>query len=95
MFLKGGPDRIGRIYTKCVYKQYTDQTYQTEVPKPSWMKILGPALRAEVGDRMIVNFLNRCFRPFSVHPHGVMYNKDQEGKVVLSLHQCVHVYEKW
>src|SRR4029077_3222537 len=48
--------------------------------------ILGPVLRGVVGDYIAVTFLNRgdtpwvrANLPFSMHPHGVRYDKDNEG----------------
>ncbi len=41
--------------------------------------ILGPVIRAEVGDEIIVDFLNRSHSPHSMHPHGVRYDKNSEG----------------
>ncbi|PYV48720.1 MAG: hypothetical protein DMG94_02750 [Acidobacteria bacterium] len=41
--------------------------------------ILGPVLRAEVGDTIKVVFKNNASRPYSIHPHGVFYAKDSEG----------------
>jgi FtsP/CotA-like multicopper oxidase with cupredoxin domain len=32
-----------------------------------------------VGDTIKVNFLNKTDRPLSMHPHGVLYDKDNEG----------------
>ncbi|MGH7568861.1 MAG: multicopper oxidase domain-containing protein [Gemmatimonadales bacterium] len=76
------PDRIGRKYRKAVYREYTDSTFATVKPRPAaWthLGILGPLLRAEVGDTIRVVFRNKASRPYSVHPHGVFYNKDSEG----------------
>jgi hypothetical protein len=41
--------------------------------------ILGPVLRAEVGDTIRVVFKNNAGREYSVHAHGVFYRKDSEG----------------
>jgi multicopper oxidase len=41
--------------------------------------ILAPLIRAEVGDTVKVIFRNKATRPYSVHPHGVLYSKDSEG----------------
>ena len=41
--------------------------------------LLGPLLRAEVGDVIVVHFRNETRFPVSVHPHGVFYLKDSEG----------------
>ena len=29
-------DRIGSVYTKAIYKQYTDSNFIHEIPKPAW-----------------------------------------------------------
>ena len=41
--------------------------------------LLGPTIRAEVGDEIRVVFSNRMRYPASVHSHGVLYNKSSEG----------------
>jgi Multicopper oxidase len=48
---------------------------------PEWEHagILGPVLRAEVGDTIRILFKNNASRPCSMHPHGVFYGKDSEG----------------
>lgn len=66
-------------YTKYRYIGYTDGSYAIPSPQPEWMGILGPQLRAVVGDTIKVNFLNRADRPLSMHPHGMFYDKDNEG----------------
>src|SRR4051812_5288657 len=40
---------------------------------------MGPVLRGQVGDYLVVTFYNRTARPLSMHPHGVKYDKDSEG----------------
>uniref|UniRef100_A0A672PML9 ferroxidase n=1 Tax=Sinocyclocheilus grahami TaxID=75366 RepID=A0A672PML9_SINGR len=78
-FLLNGPTRIGSVYKKAVYRQYTDESYSTEIPKPAWLGFLGPILRAEVGDVIEVQMKNFARRPYSLHPHGVFYEKNSEG----------------
>ncbi|RUS16623.1 putative multicopper oxidase [Endogone sp. FLAS-F59071] len=70
---------IGTKYLKALYRQYTDATFKTPVERPAWMGYLGPIFRAEVGDKIEVNFWNRAQYNFSVHPHGVLYTMDNEG----------------
>jgi hephaestin len=41
--------------------------------------VLGPVIRAEVGDTIKVVFKNNASFPFSIHPHGVFYQKNSEG----------------
>ncbi|CAL8396368.1 unnamed protein product [Boreogadus saida] len=72
-------ERIGSTYKKAVYKQYTDSAYRTEVVKPEWLGFLGPLLSAEEGDTLVVHLKNMASRPYSIHPHGLNYSKDNEG----------------
>lgn len=69
-------------YAKYHYVQYTDDSFTTPVKQPVWLGILGPIIRGVVGDTIKVTFLNRSDREdrvFSIHPHGLRYNKDDEG----------------
>ena len=43
------------------------------------MGVLGPFIRAEVGDIIKVVFRNNASREYSIHPQGVRYNKSYEG----------------
>ncbi|XP_028817452.1 hephaestin-like protein 1 isoform X3 [Denticeps clupeoides] len=79
VFLEHGPDRVGSIYKKAVFRQYTDSSYSSEIPKPSWLGFLGPVIRAEVNDVIQVNLMNFASRNYSIHPHGVFYEKHSEG----------------
>jgi hypothetical protein len=98
VFLKPGPDRIGRIYRKAVFRSY-GPNFDTllDGPQPSGgsnpdrgqvrrsgsreehLGLLGPILRAEVGDTIVVHFRNETRFPVSLHPHGVSYDKANEG----------------
>uniref|UniRef100_A0A8C7JP09 ferroxidase n=1 Tax=Oncorhynchus kisutch TaxID=8019 RepID=A0A8C7JP09_ONCKI len=79
LFLQSGPQRIGSVYKKAVYRQYTDASYLIEAPRPGWLGYLGPVLRAEVDDVIIVHLKNFASRNYSMHPHGVFYEKDSEA----------------
>jgi manganese oxidase len=75
-------DRIGKIYRKAVFREYTDDTFTTEKKRPKeWehLGILGPLIRAEVGDTIVIQFRNNASHPYSMHPHGVSYERDSEG----------------
>lgn len=81
-FTESGPHRIGRVYKKAIYREYTDATFSTLKPRPpeeQYLGLLGPILRGEVGDTIKVVFKNHATRPYSMHPHGVLYEKDSEG----------------
>ncbi|KAF5904859.1 hephaestin-like protein 1 [Clarias magur] len=79
LFLLQGPNRIGPVYKKAIYRQYTDGTYTQEIPKPAWLGYLGPVIRAEVEDVIVVHMKNFASRQYSMHTHGVFYEKDSEG----------------
>ncbi|KAM6963128.1 ceruloplasmin [Aplochiton taeniatus] len=81
VFVTRGPQRIGSVYKKAVYKEYSDSTYraETEVVKPAWLGFLGPLLAVEEGDTLVVHLRNIASRPYSMHPHGLTYNKSTEG----------------
>uniref|UniRef100_A0A8D2KXT3 ferroxidase n=1 Tax=Varanus komodoensis TaxID=61221 RepID=A0A8D2KXT3_VARKO len=74
-----GDNRIGRVYKKAIFRQFTDETYSREIPKPSWLGFLGPVMRAEEKDTFIIHLKNFASRPYSVHPHGASYTKESEG----------------
>lgn len=69
-------------YRKAVYHEYTDETFATlKQRQPQWehLGILGPLIRAEVGDVIKVFFKNNTKFFCSMHPHGLAYGKDSEG----------------
>ena len=82
VFTERGSHRIGTVYRKALYREYSDETFAHLKPRPAeWEHtgILGPILRAEVGDTLRIVFRNNATRPYSMHPHGVFYDKDSEG----------------
>lgn len=81
-YTEKGPDRIGPIYRKAVYHEYTDATFTRVKPRAAaWehLGVLGPVIRAEVGDTIKVVFKNNARFPFSVHAHGVKYDEASAG----------------
>jgi FtsP/CotA-like multicopper oxidase with cupredoxin domain len=73
---------LGRVYKKTIFREYTDSTFQALKPRePGWehLGILGPMMRAEVGDTIQVVFRNAATHPHTIHPHGVFYEKASEG----------------
>jgi FtsP/CotA-like multicopper oxidase with cupredoxin domain len=81
-YIERGPQQLGRICKKAIYREYTDARFVTlkqRSPDEAYLGILGPILRAEVGDTIKVFFKNRALRPYSMHPHGLLYAKNSEG----------------
>jgi FtsP/CotA-like multicopper oxidase with cupredoxin domain len=72
-------------WPKTRFVEYTDATFNTPKPQPEWLGILGPVIRAEVGDEVIVDFLNRSRRGHDMHPHGLHYDKVNEGSLYLPI----------
>jgi hephaestin len=82
MWFEQGKHQIGRVYRKAVYREYTDATFATLKKRtPEWehLGLLGPALHAEVGDTIQIFFKNHGTQSYSMHPHGVFYEKASEG----------------
>jgi manganese oxidase len=82
LFVEQGPHRIGKVYRKAIYREYTDETFTKLKPRaPEWQHtgLLGPVIRGEVGDTIRVVFKNNITHACSIHAHGVFYNKDSEG----------------
>lgn len=81
-YTEKGPERIGPVYRKAVYREYTDASFTTLKPRPpAWehLGVLGPIIRGEVGDTIKVVFKNNAKFPFSVHAHGVRYDEASAG----------------
>ena len=82
VFVEPSATRIGRVYRKAIYREYTDDSFTTEKQRTAddqHLGILGPTLRGAVGDTLRVVFRNNTKKPASVHPHGVFYDKASEG----------------
>ncbi|KAJ8367968.1 hypothetical protein SKAU_G00079960 [Synaphobranchus kaupii] len=79
VFLQQDQHRIGSVYKKAVYREFADLNYDREIVKPDSLGFLGPVLMGEVDDVIVVHLKNFASRPYSLHPHGVFYEKDSEG----------------
>ncbi len=76
------------IFNKVRFIEYTDGSFRVKKPQPEWLGVLGPIIRAEEGDTVLVHFCNRTTsldpatgepRRLGMHPHGFRYTKDNEG----------------
>uniref|UniRef100_A0A8D0EZH6 Plastocyanin-like domain-containing protein n=1 Tax=Strix occidentalis caurina TaxID=311401 RepID=A0A8D0EZH6_STROC len=64
------------------YKEYTDDSFtehKKRLTEEAHLGLLGPVIKAEVGESIRVTFRNNASRPFSIQPHGVSYHKSNEG----------------
>ncbi|KAG8000988.1 Coagulation factor V, partial [Nibea albiflora] len=71
-------DRFTPIYKKVVFREY-EKDFKQAKTHPAWLGLLGPTLRAEEGETIVVTFRNMATHPYSIHPHGVAYGKQSEG----------------
>ncbi|KGL83333.1 Coagulation factor VIII, partial [Tinamus guttatus] len=59
--------------------EYSDASFSEHKRKPAWMGLLGPTIRAEVYDTVVITFKNLASRPYNLHAVGVSYWKVSEG----------------
>jgi FtsP/CotA-like multicopper oxidase with cupredoxin domain len=82
VFIEKAPDRIGSTYKKALFRGYTDASFERPLDRgEEWAHLgnLGPMMHAEVGDTIEVVLRNDTKRPVSLHPHGLRYDKANEG----------------
>ena len=64
VFTTRGATTIGKVYKKVLYREYTDGTFTVAKPHPAHLGILGPVIKAEVGDVIKVYFKNKANNGF-------------------------------
>jgi manganese oxidase len=75
------PWGLQRRWTKTRFIEYIDGSFSQRKPQPEWLGILGPIIRAEVGDTVVVHFRNLASAYHSIHVHGLRYDKQNEGAI--------------
>ncbi|KAG1287468.1 hypothetical protein G6F65_001503 [Rhizopus arrhizus] len=63
---------LGTKYYKALYYEYTDITFTKKKEKYKWQGNMGPILKAEVGETIVVHFWNKATQPLTIHPHKVL-----------------------
>jgi hypothetical protein len=67
-------------WKKALYRGYTNESFTQQLERPPSQGVLGPTIRAEVGDLIEVMFLNNLSQNYaSMHSMGLMYTKESEG----------------
>ncbi|KAK2823516.1 hypothetical protein Q7C36_020116 [Tachysurus vachellii] len=95
IFVGTGENRLGSKYKKVIYREYTDATFRTMKQRSSsekHLEILGPIIRAEVGEVVHITFLNKATRPYSIQPHGVKTSPQNPAPVLpgnMSMYQWI------
>eukprot|EP00798_Chlamydomonas_sp_ICE-L_P000321 gene321-33544_t len=76
-------DSVRRVENYKILTFYKpDATFTTIKERPieeAYLGLLGPTIRAKVGDVILIHFRNNLEVPATLHPHGVIYNKSSEG----------------
>lgn len=67
------------MFRKAVYQEYTDQSFSTRKPVTSQQGLLGPVLRASVGETLKIHVRNNAKRPFSFYTDGLKTQKNITG----------------
>ena len=84
-YTQPGPNHIGHDLSQGdlpgVYRRVRSPHGSRAPPQDEYLGLLGPILRAEVGETIKVVFKNNASRPYSMHPHGVFYEKASEGSM--------------
>lgn len=68
------PGQLGWSYHKLLYREYTDATFRTlapVAPDRRYLGFLGPLMRAEVGDTIVVVLRNHTHQQLDIAPHGL------------------------
>ncbi|XP_032702284.1 coagulation factor VIII isoform X1 [Lontra canadensis] len=73
------PFNTSVMYKKTVFVEFTDDLFNIAKPRPPWMGLLGPTIRAEVYDTVVIILKNMASHPVSLHAVGVSYWKASEG----------------
>ncbi|XP_068919849.1 coagulation factor VIII [Petaurus breviceps papuanus] len=67
------------LYKKAMFAEFTDSRFLQAKPRASWMGLLGPTIRAEVYDTVVITLKNMASHPVSLHAVGISYWKASEG----------------
>uniref|UniRef100_A0A8C8HDA9 ferroxidase n=1 Tax=Oncorhynchus tshawytscha TaxID=74940 RepID=A0A8C8HDA9_ONCTS len=79
-YTSNGQQRSGPSYRKVVYREY-EKGFKQAKTHPSWLGLLGPTIRGQEGETIVVMFKNMADCPYSLHAHGIAYGKQSEGSL--------------
>uniref|UniRef100_UPI00358EFCEC coagulation factor V-like isoform X2 n=1 Tax=Myxine glutinosa TaxID=7769 RepID=UPI00358EFCEC len=86
-YVKQGARRIGHRYKKALFVGYTNNSFTTEVTKEPYLGLLGPVIKANIGDHITIVFKNMATRPYCIYPYGLSSSRN---KPVLECGQGKH-----
>eukprot|EP00878_Enallax_costatus_P001155 GHUV01001296.1.p1 GENE.GHUV01001296.1~~GHUV01001296.1.p1 ORF type:complete len:885 (+),score=249.43 GHUV01001296.1:1539-4193(+) len=80
-------ETMGSKYQKALFREYTDATFKTLKPQPAERGFLGPMMRVETGDKLVVHFLNRLPFDSSIQVFGGLAPIDNSTQYQVNLAQ--------
>ncbi|KAI2660750.1 Coagulation factor V [Labeo rohita] len=80
-------------YTSAGQQREYNEGFTQAKPHPLSSGLLGPTLRGQEGDTIIVTFKNMADHPCSIHPHGIAYGKQSEDTLDSSGNQ-IHFHQE-
>ena len=77
-FTERRADRIGTQFIKCIYREYTSDSFKTLKERSlneQYLGYLGPVIRGEIGDTIKITYKNNCKFPNNIYSRGVFDDK--------------------
>uniref|UniRef100_A0A670Y2J3 Plastocyanin-like domain-containing protein n=1 Tax=Pseudonaja textilis TaxID=8673 RepID=A0A670Y2J3_PSETE len=75
--------KLSRSYKKVVFQEYFDSSFTRQIVRgelDEHLGILGPFIRGQVEDTIVVTFKNMASRPYSFHSNLLPYEGSQEDR---------------
>ncbi|WAR20253.1 HPHL1-like protein [Mya arenaria] len=79
IYVRDGSDFVGTIYTKTVFREFTDNTFTQMKPHPENLGVIGPFIRGNVGDTIEIHLKNMATFPLNIVPKNLPF---ADGSVI-------------
>ncbi|XP_061194272.1 coagulation factor V-like [Saccostrea echinata] len=76
-------DQSESVFRKAVFREYKDHTFTARKPVTSQQGLLGPVIRATVGDTLRIQVKNNAKRPYSFYTDNLNTKKNESGAAYL------------
>ncbi|WAR20239.1 LOW QUALITY PROTEIN: HEPH-like protein [Mya arenaria] len=79
IYVRNRSDFVGTIYTKTVFREFTDNTFTQMKPHPENLGVIGPFIRGNVGDTIEIHLKNMATFPLNIVPKNLPF---ADGSVI-------------
>ncbi|WAR20261.1 HEPH-like protein [Mya arenaria] len=79
IYVRNGSDFVGTIYTKTVFREFTDNTFTQMKPHHVNLGVIGPFIRGNVGDTIEIHLKNMATFPLNIVPKNLPF---ADGSVI-------------